>query len=83
MSNPFLALREDDGGIGGEEGKLPPVDNIVTWNIKGLNSLNKHEDVKIFLHDHQVGLVALPETQVKQQNIKGLLKMCSRVGSAI
>jgi len=41
------------------------MDSIITWNITGLNSPNKQEDVKIFLHDQQVGLVALLETKVK------------------
>jgi len=45
------------------------MDSILTWNIRGLNSPNKQEDIKDFLSKQQVGLVALLETNDKQKKI--------------
>ena len=45
------------------------MNNIITWNIRGLNSPNKQEDISGFLNKQNVGIVALLETKVKQQNI--------------
>ena len=45
----------------------PLMDNIITWNIRGLNSPNKQDDIKIFLEKHRVGLVALLENKVKEK----------------
>ena len=45
------------------------MDNILVWNIRGLNSPNKQEDIQVFLNKERVGLVALLETKVKQENI--------------
>ncbi|KAJ8444130.1 LOW QUALITY PROTEIN: hypothetical protein Cgig2_029905 [Carnegiea gigantea] len=36
-------------------------------NIRGFNWPNKQEDVKIFLHEKQIGLVGLLETEVKAE----------------
>jgi len=44
--------------------------DILAWNIKGLNSPNKHEDIKGFLHKQKVGLVALLETKVHEKHIE-------------
>jgi len=44
------------------------VDNITSWNIRGLNGPNKQEDVKIFLNKTKIGLVGLVETKVKREN---------------
>jgi len=46
------------------------MDNIITWNIRGLNSPNKKEDITIFLETLRVGLIALLETKVKEKNVK-------------
>ena len=45
------------------------MDSMITWNIRGLNSPNKQEDIKDFLSKQQVGLVALLETNDKQKKI--------------
>ena len=37
--------------------------SIVSWNIKGLNSPNKQEDLMKFLYVNKVGLIGLLETQ--------------------
>ena len=47
----------------------PLMDNVITWNIRGLNSPNKQEEIKIFLEHQIVGLVAFLETKVKRKNI--------------
>ncbi|KAJ8427987.1 hypothetical protein Cgig2_012075 [Carnegiea gigantea] len=39
------------------------MDNIIAWNVRGLNNPNKLEDIKVFLNKHEVGLVALLETK--------------------
>jgi len=42
---------------------------MLVWNIRGLNSSNKQEDIKLFLKKQGVGLVVLVETKVKKENI--------------
>jgi len=46
----------------------PPMDNILTWNVRGLNWPNKQEDIKCFLQMNKVGLVVLQETKVNKEN---------------
>lgn len=46
--------------------------NILAWNIRGLNSPNKQEDIRIFLQKQHVGLVDLLETKVHKNNIEGV-----------
>lgn len=46
--------------------------NILAWNIRGLNSPNKQENIRIFLQKQQVGLVALLKTKVHKNNIEGV-----------
>ncbi|KAJ8421192.1 hypothetical protein Cgig2_001054 [Carnegiea gigantea] len=48
--------------------KTPPMDNILTWNVRALNWPNKQEDIKCFLQLNKVGLVGLQETNVKRGN---------------
>jgi len=43
---------------------------ICSWNIRGLNWPNKQEDVKLFLHEKNIGLVGLLETKVKEKNVE-------------
>jgi len=43
--------------------------NIIAWNMGGLNNPNKQLDIKLFLSKHDVGLVGLMETKVKEENI--------------
>ena len=44
------------------------MDNIISWNIRGLNDPNKQEDVSIFLKKQKVGLIGLRETKVRRHN---------------
>lgn len=46
------------------------MDSIVSWNIRGLNWLNKQDDVKFFLYNNKVGMIGLLETKVKVQNVE-------------
>jgi len=46
------------------------VARICSWNIRGLNGPNKQEDVKIFLHEKNIGLVGLLEIKVKEKNVE-------------
>jgi len=45
-----------------------PMDNIVRWNIRGLNGLNKREDIVLFLNKHSIGMARFLETKVKTPN---------------
>ncbi|KAJ8429180.1 hypothetical protein Cgig2_011784 [Carnegiea gigantea] len=59
---------------GERQGEITPLANsfnmlLEEGGIRGLNSPNKQEDVKIFLHQQQVGLVGFFETKVKLENI--------------
>ncbi|KAJ8438642.1 hypothetical protein Cgig2_016388 [Carnegiea gigantea] len=47
-----------------------PMDNIASWNIRGLNWPNKQEDVKMFPHSNKIGLVGLLEIKIKEKNIQ-------------
>ena len=41
------------------------MDNVVSWNVGGLNWPNKQEDLKLFLYLNKVGLIGLLETKIK------------------
>jgi len=48
---------------------FPPMARICSWDIRGFNWPNKQEDVKLFLHEKNMGLVGLLETKVKEKNV--------------
>lgn len=48
--------------------------SIISWNIRDLNWPNKQEDVKSFLQLHEVGLVGLLETKVKDKNVSTIAR---------
>ena len=52
------------------------MDNIVGWNIRGLNWPNKQVDINHYLFANKVGLVGLFETKVKEVNVD---KVAARV----
>ena len=72
MQNTFQVLMNAEESTDGLIERRDPLhmDNIITWNIRGLNSPNKQEDAKIFLEKHRVGLVALLEIKIKEKNVK-------------
>ena len=43
---------------------------ICTWNVRGLNWPNKQEDIKLFLHEKNIGFVGLLETKVNERNVE-------------
>ncbi|XP_010684465.1 uncharacterized protein LOC104899024 [Beta vulgaris subsp. vulgaris] len=45
------------------------MDNILTWNVRELNSKVKQQDVRKFLSSHNVKLFSLLETRVKSHNM--------------
>ena len=46
--------------------------NIASWNIRGLNWPNKQEEVKLFLHHHNIGWLGLLETKVKPTKMNAI-----------
>jgi len=48
----------------------PLMAKICSWNIRGLNWPNTQEDIKLFLHEKNIGFVGLLETKVKERNIE-------------
>ncbi|KAJ8424008.1 hypothetical protein Cgig2_032392 [Carnegiea gigantea] len=57
LSNVFQALLEEEVEIRearAEDSRPSPMDNIITWNIRGLNSPNKQEDITGFLNKQNV-----------------------------
>lgn len=45
------------------------MDRVGFWNVRGLNSLNKHGDVRNLLNHHDCGHFGLLETSVKLCNV--------------
>ena len=53
------------------------MDKILCWNVRGMNSPNKQEDIKIFLQQQQAGMVGFLETKAQAQNIAQVMgKIC-------
>lgn len=48
------------------------MNKVLTWNVKGLNILNKQNVVRSLIHNHYVGLVSILETRVKINNMGNL-----------
>jgi len=44
------------------------MDNIVAWNIRGLNWPNKQADLRTFLHTNKIGMIGLMQTKIKVEN---------------
>ena len=42
---------------------------ILSWNVRGMNDLDKRKVIKNFLRSHRVDLVCLQETKVREMNI--------------
>lgn len=55
------------------------MDNLGFWNVRGLNSPNKHGDVKWFLNHHGCGLFGFLETRVRPSNFA---KVFPKLGSS-
>lgn len=50
------------------------MDNLLIWNVKGLNGPNKQTDVKLLCNRQEVGLIGLSETKIKASKIERIVK---------
>lgn len=41
---------------------------IVSWNVRGLNKVYKHKELKMFLTDNNVSMLADIEHRVREQH---------------
>lgn len=48
--------------------------NLATWNIRGLNKVYKHREVKEFLKDNKIALIILVEHRIKLPNLAKITK---------
>lgn len=46
--------------------------NILSWNVRGLNGLNKQREVKLLCNELEVGLIGLLETKIKSNRIDAI-----------
>ncbi|KAH0781593.1 hypothetical protein KY290_001191 [Solanum tuberosum] len=42
--------------------------NIIAWNVRGLNKVYNHKELKVFLQENKVGVIVITETRVKENN---------------
>lgn len=49
------------------------MDNILSWNVRGLDSKKKQVEVTNFLISHNIRLFSLLETKVKAPNLGDLM----------
>lgn len=55
------------------------MNSIISWNIRGLNSPAKQEDVRVFLRQQKIGMIAFLETKVQHKNIQQVAaKICPK-----
>ncbi|KAL9241980.1 hypothetical protein vseg_016028 [Gypsophila vaccaria] len=43
------------------------MDNIGFWNVRGMNRLNKQNEINFFMHNKDIGLFGLIETKIKNK----------------
>ena len=48
------------------------MDRILTWNVRGINGVQKQIEVRSFIHQQYVGLVGLLESKIKASNLGSL-----------
>jgi len=79
QTNAYNILVEGDETQGMEKGEAKPhMDKIISWNVRGMNALNKQEDIKVFLQQEQTGMVSFLETMVQEHNIQQVMsKVCA------
>lgn len=54
------------------------MDNIMAWNVRGLNNRNKQNEVRRFIESHNIKLFSLLETRVKMKNLGSTyMNVCS------
>ncbi|XP_060178324.1 uncharacterized protein LOC132608297 [Lycium barbarum] len=47
---------------------------VITWNIRGINKLYKHRELKVFIKENKVGVIAIVEHRVKEIRADKLIK---------
>jgi len=45
------------------------MNNVLRWNVRDLNCINKQEDAKLFLARNKMGLVGILETKIKNRYV--------------
>lgn len=50
------------------------MDNILTWNIRGLNGLNKQQELQVICNKYKIGLSGVVETKMTEEALS-LCKM--------
>lgn len=61
-------------GIGVMTMPLSLMDNIICWNVRGLNEGTGQFDVKNFLRSHKVSIAGLLETRVRECNFSRFIR---------
>uniref|UniRef100_A0A803NLX3 Uncharacterized protein n=1 Tax=Cannabis sativa TaxID=3483 RepID=A0A803NLX3_CANSA len=51
---------------------LSPMDKIISWNVRGISSQQKQNEVKQFIANQKVGLVGLLKTRVNAPKLRAL-----------
>ena len=46
--------------------------NIITWNIRGLNSIHKLDIVQNFVREHKLDILVLQETKMDKEKVEKL-----------
>jgi len=59
-------------------GVHPLMHRIVCWNVRGMNSPQKQEDIGLFLHQQSTGMVGFIETKAQERNMAQVAgRVCS------
>lgn len=46
--------------------------NLMSWNVRGLNYLNKQKKVKLLHNEQEIGLVGLLKTRIKVNKVNNI-----------
>jgi len=49
------------------------MDNLIVWNIRGMNSSNKHKEVLNFCQMNNAGFIGLVETKVREESFPNVV----------
>lgn len=47
---------------------------IVTWNVRGFNKMFKHKELKVFMRDNKVDMIAICEHRVKDTKAAKIIR---------
>ncbi|XP_060212197.1 uncharacterized protein LOC132639796 [Lycium barbarum] len=47
---------------------------VITWNVRDINKLYKHRELKVFIKENKVGVIAIAEHRVKEIRAAKLIK---------